>query len=41
LQEYPGGGAPSYQPKMMLKVLINAYTQKLYSSRQIAKALIE
>ncbi len=39
LQEYPGGGAPSYHPKMMLKVLIYAYTQKLYSSRQIAKAL--
>ncbi len=41
LQEYPGGGAPSYHPKMTLKVLISAYTQKLYSSRQIAKALIE
>ena len=41
LNSYPGGGAPSYHPKMMLKVLIYAYTQKIYSSRQIAKALIE
>jgi len=41
LKSYPGGGAPSYHPKMMLKVLIYAYTQKIYSSRQIAKALVE
>jgi len=41
LNTYPGGGAPSYHPKMMLKVLIYAYTHKLYSSREIAKALIE
>ena len=40
LNTYPGGGAPSYHPKMMLKVLIYAYTQKLYSSRLIAKALM-
>ena len=33
--------SPSYHPKMMLKVLIYAYTQKIYSSPQIAKALIE
>ncbi len=41
LNSYPGGGAPSYHPKMMLKVLIYAYTQKIYSSRMIAKALVE
>ncbi len=41
LNSYPGGGAPSYHPKMMLKVLIYAYTQKIYSSRMIAKALLE
>jgi len=41
LDQYKGGGTSSYHPKMMLKVLIYAYTQKLYSSRQIAKALRE
>jgi transposase len=39
--EYPGGGASSYHPLMMLKVLIYAYTQKVYTSRMIAKALRE
>lgn len=38
---YPGGGASSYHPKMMLKVVLYAYTQKIYSSRRIAKALRE
>ena len=38
---YPGGGASSYHPKMLLKVLVYAYTQRLYSSRQIAKAVRE
>lgn len=38
---YPGGGRDSYHPKMMTKVLIYAYSQKIYSSRQIAKALTE
>ncbi|MGE5582676.1 MAG: IS1182 family transposase [Bacillota bacterium] len=41
LHHYKGGGTSSYHPKMMLKVLVYAYTQKLYSSRQIAKALRE
>ena len=41
LRNYKGGGTSSYHPKMMLKVLVYAYTQKLYSSRQIAKALRE
>ena len=36
---FKGGGCPSYNPKMMLKVIIYAYSNKLYSSRQIAKAL--
>lgn len=40
-QAYQGGGASSYEPKMLLKVLILAYTQKTYSSRRIAKALRE
>lgn len=41
LARYKGGGTSSYHPKMMLKVLIYAYTQKIYSSRRIAKALRE
>lgn len=39
--EYPGGGASSYHPLMMLKVLVYAYTQKIYASRMIAKAMRE
>lgn len=41
LNQYKGGGTSSYHPKMLLKVIIYAYTQKLYSSRTIAKALRE
>jgi transposase len=41
LAQYKGGGTSSYHPKMLLKVLIYAYTQQLYSSRKIAKALRE
>ncbi len=41
LSEYKGGGTSSYHPRMMLKVLVYAYTQRVNSSRQIAKALRE
>lgn len=41
LGRYAGGGTSSYHPKMMLKVLVYAYSQRTYSSRQIAKALRE
>lgn len=41
LQSYTGGGASSYHPKMLLKVLVYAYSQQIYSSRQIAKAIRE
>ena len=41
LARYKGGGTSSYHPKMMLKVFIYAYTQKIFSSRRIAKALRE
>ncbi|MGO4789846.1 transposase [Paenibacillus sp. 2KB_20] len=34
---YPGGGRDSYHPKMLTKVIIYAYTQRIYFSRQIAK----
>ncbi len=38
---YPGGGRDSYHPKMLTKVIIYAYMQRIYSSRQIAKAVRE
>nr|WP_246079401.1 transposase [Paenibacillus piri] len=38
---YSGGGRDSYHPKMLTKVIIYAYTQRIYSSRQIAKAVRE
>lgn len=39
LKHYSGGGRSSYHPKMMAKIIIYAYTQKMYSGRQIAKEL--
>jgi transposase len=39
IASYKGSGASAYHPKMLLKVLIYAYLSKIYSSRQIAKAL--
>jgi transposase len=41
MKQYKGGGTSSYHPKMMLKVLVYAYCEKIYSSRRIAKALRE
>lgn len=38
-QHYCGGGASSYHPKMMLKVVVYAYSTKIYSSRKIDQAL--
>jgi transposase len=38
---YPGGGASAYNPVMMLKVIVYAYADKIYSSRIIAKATRE
>lgn len=38
---YPGGGTSAYNPVMMLKVIVYAYADKIYSSRQIAKATRE
>jgi len=38
---YPGGGASSYDPVMLLKVVVFAYASGIYSSRQIAKATEE
>jgi len=39
--QYKGGGTSSYHPKMLLKVLVYAYAERIYSSRRIAKALRE
>ena len=41
LAKYKGGGTSSYHPRMMLKAIVYAYTQKVYSSRKIEKALWE
>ena len=41
LKRYKGGGTSSFHPKMMLKVMVYAYSQKVYTSRKIAKALRE
>jgi transposase len=41
LTTYKGGGASSYHPQMLVKVIVYAYLSKIYSSRMIAKALRE
>ncbi|MBN2256091.1 MAG: IS1182 family transposase [Deltaproteobacteria bacterium] len=39
--QYKGGGTSAYDPVMLLKVIIYAYSQRIFSSRQIAKELRE
>lgn len=41
VKRYKGGGASNFHPVMMLKVIIYAYSQRIFSSRQIAKAVRE
>jgi len=41
LDRYPGGGTSAYHPLMLLKVIVYAYADKIYSSRKIAKATRE
>ena len=41
LEKYKGGGTSSYHPRMLLKVLIYAYINNIYSSRKIEAALKE
>src|SRR5690625_7528757 len=41
LDTYSKEGHPSYHPKMMLKVMVYAYMDNIYSSRKIEKALFE
>jgi transposase len=38
---YKGGGASSYSPRMLLKVITYGYIEKIYTNRRIAKALRE
>lgn len=38
-QGYKGGGASTYHPRMMLKILLYAYSIKIYSCRRIDEAL--
>lgn len=38
---YPGGGTSAYDPKMLLKVIIYAYTVDIYLSRKIERATKE
>ena len=41
LEKYKGGRTSSYHSRMLLKVIVNAYMEKIYSSHKIAKALLE
>ena len=39
LKKYKGGGASSYHPKLMLKILVYGYLSNTYSSRKIEQAV--
>lgn len=41
LNAYDGGGASNYHPKMLLKILVYGYIDRLYSSRRLEKATRE
>jgi transposase len=41
VETYKGGGTSSYHPRMLLKVLVYAYLNNIYSSRRIEGALKE
>lgn len=41
LQKYKGGGTSSFHPKMLLKVLVYAYLNNIYSSRKMEQSLKE
>ena len=41
LKQYKPGGASSYHPRMLLKALVYAYINNIYSSRKIEEALRE
>jgi transposase len=39
LRKYKGGGASSFHPKMMLKIIVYGYLSNIYSSRKIEQAV--
>jgi transposase len=39
INQYEGGGASAYHPKMLTKILLYGYAMKIYTGRKIAKAL--
>lgn len=39
INQYKGGGTTAYHPQMLLKILLYAYSVKIYTGRKIAKAL--
>lgn len=41
VKEYSAEGKPGYHPKMLLKVMVYAYMDNIYSSRKIEKAMRE
>ena len=41
IKKYKGGGTTSYHPRMLLKVLIYAYLNNVYSSRRIEASVKE
>jgi transposase len=41
INTYKGGGTSSYHPRMMLKVVIYAYLNNIYSCRKIENALLD
>lgn len=41
LQQYKPGGTSSYHPRMLLKVLVYAYINNIYSSRKIEEAVAQ
>jgi transposase len=41
MQQYKPGGASSYHPRMLLKAVVYAYINNIYSSRKIEQALQE
>ena len=39
INQYEGGGASSFHPKMMTKILLYGYAMKIYTGRKLAKVL--
>ncbi len=39
--DYKGGGTSSYNPRMLLKIIVYAYLNNVYSGRQMEKLVVE